>query len=154
MSNTIGVRETINRAVKRKNIIIITVFVISLFFLALILRWHSMRANLIAVSLNDLPTLGAQNNDKYYVVFGSLNCAICHQMEAIYKKANYNNSRAKMYYVDLTYESISNPDVLERDIRKVPILVCYRADTEISRLEGLASYEKVVAFIAQGRGDR
>lgn len=106
----------------------------------------------IPVTLAEVSTIPAnvEQNEEYYVLYGSENCVFCDQMREVYKKAFFDNRNAPYYYVDLSQEYTDAPEILRRKIEGIPILIRYQNDKEIGRLSGVVELKIVEEFVAVG----
>lgn len=146
------------RLVPQKWGAVFLVLIILYVTLNFIIRHNNQTVELPTINISEINTVSIESNEKsngkYYLVFGSQNCIYCHQMEQIYKDIHKCYSDIVLYYVDLTYEPLSNPKVKDHNITSMPSMVCYQNDAEVDRIEGLASYDMLVTFVDQMEGGR
>ena len=136
---------------------IVTFIFLIIYVVANVAMWNSSKKNILpGINLSEINDIPIKNDEKwngrYYLIFSSQNCVFCNQMEQLYIDIHKKYPDITLYYVDLTYEPLSSSALQDRKIMSMPSIVCYLDDEEVDRIEGLASYEMLEAFVDRMEG--
>lgn len=136
---------------------IVTFIFLIIYVVANVVMWNIGKRNILPeINLSEINDIQIKNDEKwkgrYYLIFSSQNCVFCNQMEPLYMDIYKKYPDLILYYVDLTYEPLSSSVLQDRKIMSMPSIVCYLNDDEVDRIEGLASYEMLEAFVNQMEG--
>ena len=85
--------------------------------------------------------------DVYFIVYGASNCIHCTDMKPIYMEAFEQTKTINTFCCDISHESYVDERLIELNVDKIPVIVSYKNNKEIGRLEGAVDIETIITFI-------